>query len=101
MGEAIMPGGHYPCNWVPEFLQLFPTLSRGMLRTVSVIVKICGITNLADALVVTEAGADAIGFVFWAGSPRRVGVEAAAEVSRGLPGSIVKVGVFVDAPPEE
>jgi phosphoribosylanthranilate isomerase len=64
----------------------------------SVIVKICGLTNLADALVAAEAGADALGFVFYEASPRSVSIEAAAEIARQLSPAIVKVGVFVDAP---
>lgn len=66
----------------------------------SVVVKICGITNLADGLVSAEAGADALGFVFFEASPRYVTIETAASIIRGLPGSVVKVGVFVNAPKE-
>lgn len=66
----------------------------------SVIVKICGITNSADARVAAEAGADALGFVFWEKSPRSVSLETAASIVRTLPPHIVKVGVFVN-PPEE
>jgi len=63
-------------------------------------VKICGITNLADGLAAVEAGADALGFVFFDLSPRRVAVEAAAGVMRRLPPFVIKVGVFVNAPEE-
>ncbi len=63
-------------------------------------VKICGITNLGDARVAADAGADAIGLVF-AESPRRVSVERAKEIAAALPQDILKVGVFVDAGPEE
>jgi phosphoribosylanthranilate isomerase len=66
----------------------------------SVKVKICGLTNLADATVAAEAGADALGFIFYEASPRHVAVEAAAQIIRQLPPFLVKVGVFVDAPPE-
>jgi len=58
-------------------------------------VKICGITNLEDALVAVDAGADAVGFVFYEKSPRCVTVERAREICGKLPGSVEKVGVFV------
>jgi phosphoribosylanthranilate isomerase len=63
-------------------------------------VKVCGITNVADARVAAEAGADAVGFIF-AESPRRVGTEEARRISIALPENVLKVGVFVNAPPEE
>ncbi|SPE62888.1 N-(5'-phosphoribosyl)anthranilate isomerase [Verrucomicrobia bacterium] len=66
-----------------------------------VLVKICGITNLPDGLSAAQAGADALGFVFWDQSPRSVSVETAAAIIHELPAQIVKVGVFVDAPEEE
>jgi len=59
-------------------------------------VKICGTTNLEDALVAVEAGADAIGFVFYEKSPRNVSVEAAGAIAKGLPKGVEKVGVFVN-----
>jgi phosphoribosylanthranilate isomerase len=58
-------------------------------------VKICGMTNLEDALAAVEAGADAVGFVFYEKSPRCVSVEAAREIVEKLPVSVEKVGVFV------
>jgi phosphoribosylanthranilate isomerase len=64
------------------------------------VIKVCGITNPEDARVAADAGADAVGLVF-AESPRQVGVEEAREISRALPRSVLKVGVFVDAEPEE
>ncbi len=72
---------------------------RGKLRTMT-LVKVCGITNVADARGAAEAGADAVGFIF-AQSPRRVGAEEARRISIALPDNILKVGVFVNAPPEE
>jgi len=58
-------------------------------------VKICGMTNLEDALVAVDAGADAVGFVFYEKSSRCVSVEMAREICAKLPGSVEKVGVFV------
>ncbi len=66
----------------------------------SVIVKICGITSVQDALAATEFGADAIGFVFHPASPRFVPFEHAAQIAQKLPVHIVRVGVFVDTPEE-
>jgi phosphoribosylanthranilate isomerase len=58
-------------------------------------VKICGTTNLEDALTAVEAGADAVGFVFYEKSPRNVSVEAAREIIGKLPENVEKIGVFV------
>ncbi len=65
-----------------------------------VFTKVCGITNPGDACVAADAGADAIGLIF-AESPRNVNVEEARAVSIALPEDVLKVGVFVDAGPEE
>ncbi len=62
-----------------------------------VFVKICGITSIADGRAAAEAGADAVGFVFWAKSSRAVEAATARRIGDTLPESIVRVGVFVDA----
>ncbi len=66
----------------------------------SVIVKICGITSLADGVAAAEAGADAVGFVFHKPSPRFVPLNTAAGIIQQLPPWVVKVGVFVNASEE-
>lgn len=59
-------------------------------------VKICGMTNLEDALVAVDAGADAVGFVFYEKSPRCVTVETAREIVEKLSAKVDKIGVFVN-----
>ncbi|VEE15420.1 phosphoribosylanthranilate isomerase [Ectopseudomonas mendocina] len=63
--------------------------------------KICGITRVEDALATVEAGADAIGLVFYAKSPRAVSVEQAAEIVQALPPFVTSVGLFVNMPREQ
>ena len=63
---------------------------------VKIKVKICGITNLEDALASFFAGSDALGFVFYKKSPRNIGLNQAQNISRILPKKILRVGVFVD-----
>ena len=64
-------------------------------------IKICGITRAQDALAAARSGANAIGFVFYARSPRHVGSAQAAELMRVLPPFVMSVGLFVDAAPDE
>ena len=68
---------------------------------VDVKVKICGITSIGDAEAAVGAGADALGLMFYPGSPRRISVETAQAIERRLPPFIIRVGVFADPAPED
>lgn len=63
-------------------------------------VKICGITRIEDALAAVDAGADALGFVFYSKSPRAVSIADAASIISRLPAFVTSVALFVDAEPE-
>jgi phosphoribosylanthranilate isomerase len=64
-------------------------------------VKICGITNLEDAQTAVDAGADALGFVFYDKSPRRIDLHRARDIIEQLLSKAEKVGVFVDERDEQ
>ncbi|MGE0859432.1 MAG: phosphoribosylanthranilate isomerase [Gammaproteobacteria bacterium] len=65
----------------------------------SVRIKFCGITRVADAQTAVALGADALGFVFYPPSPRAITPSAAAAIVRALPPFVCKVGLFVNAAP--
>ena len=64
-------------------------------------IKICGVTRIEDALCAADAGADAIGLVFYAASPRAVTVGEALAISNALPPFVSTVALFVNAPAQE
>jgi phosphoribosylanthranilate isomerase len=64
-------------------------------------IKICGITNLDDAMAAADFGSDALGFVFFRESPRAISPQSAASIIAKLPAFTTTVGVFVDSPLDE
>jgi phosphoribosylanthranilate isomerase len=64
------------------------------------VVKICGVTRAEDAAAAVAAGADMIGLIFWAPSPRAASEDEARRVREAVPAGVPLVGVFVDEDPE-
>lgn len=85
--------------WLQPVALLLPSgiFHRRCLPLPIVRSKICGITRVEDALVAAEAGADAIGLVFYAKSPRAVSVQQARMIIAALPPFVTTVGLFVNA----
>jgi phosphoribosylanthranilate isomerase len=82
--------------------RLLPVFHRqgqaaGPQKNHRMVVKVCGLTRLDQALACARAGADAIGLVFYPPSPRHVGGDQARAICRILPKTVARVGVFVDA----
>ena len=75
----------------------FTLVLRGIANMSAVRSKICGITRIDDALAAVAAGADAIGFVFYAPSPRSVTPEQAKKLLKHVPAYVQTVGLFVNA----
>jgi phosphoribosylanthranilate isomerase len=67
------------------------------LRDIAFVIKICGITNEEDARVALDAGANALGFNFYTGSPRYITLARAREIVKAVHRPFLKIGVFVNA----
>jgi phosphoribosylanthranilate isomerase len=72
-----------------------------MLQVRRTRIKFCGITRPADAIAAANAGADAIGLIFYHGSSRYVTIDQARDIVQSLPPMVTPVGLFVDALPDE
>ncbi len=74
-----------------------PGAAEAGARDAGVLWKVCGITDEAGADTAVRVGADALGFIFYAESPRSTTPEAAARIAARIPRSVLRVGVFVNA----
>lgn len=72
-----------------------------MVTQIKTRIKICGITNPEDAVHAARLGVDAIGLVFYESSPRNVDLDQASTIVNALPPFVTRVGLFVDAAPEQ
>ncbi len=72
----------------------------GFLELSKTRIKICGITSVEDALAVVDAGAEALGLVFYEASPRAVSISQARQIALAAGPFVVVTGLFVDADPE-
>ena len=66
----------------------------------AVLVKVCGMRRVEDAVLAAELGASAVGFIFWPGSPRFIDASNARTIAAAVPPAVLRVGVFVDQAPD-
>ena len=88
IGEALMRAD--------DPAEVLRTLTTDAAGEDLVRVKVCGITNLKDALVCVQAGADMLGFNFYRGSARYIAPEEARRINEHLPSEVISVGIFVN-----
>jgi len=101
MSRARLPRGARP-GTVREPLARASPRARGASNIAPVLhVKVCGVTNVADAEACVAAGVDAVGLNFWSRSNRRCAEDVARRIVEAVGGAVRVVGVFVDAGPEE
>lgn len=98
---GLKSGDTNASNCMGYFFSGGPRSAVGGLWFAMIRIKICGITNLEDALLAADLGADAVGFIFYPGSPRAVDAETVKSITDKLPLFLTRVGVFVDENPVE